>query len=612
MNNIEINQNKIINQITSLSIDMINSSKFGFIQENIDASIVLYNLYANHLIFNKSNSNYLNRDRVIISSSITPALYSTLLVSGFPIELEELINYTKHDIGSPGYPVKGEVNGVDFTSIASNEEVASAVGEAIGEAKLNALFPKLINYKVYCILTSKDLENGSVIESLSLAGKLQLKNLNIIYIGRDNNTNIGMMLQSLGFSVYTVDDITNENINKAMSEGISKEGPSFINIKFGKDKLIEDNLSDDLTLEIKNNLEVRSTPFQVSLNILEDMSTIIGNRLDHVIQDDLVLRSNKELNEFFDEEITIKDFIYEVPDDLQESTYETSKKIIEYLSKYPKVVFASNVLENNISSSNYLGNNIDYEKLSISIAPIMNAISNCGFKTFVFNDISNVYKMLEGITSSSIRGNNTTYVFTTDLLDNSIYGLGNSYIDAISILNDINGLSLYRVADANEVIGAFRNILETSSTNAIALSKKKVPVLKGTDAKSFNNGGYKVRESLDKPYGILISTGRQLYKAIDIANRLEVKGIYLDVVSMPNLNKFLTQTDEYQDEILPVGVRKIVIDSSSSNTWHKLIYDDKYLITIDTPTHSSTEDEVEEVYNFGIEKLEKRVEELLK
>ena len=55
MNNIEINQNKIINQITSLSIDMINSSKFGFIQENIDASIVLYNLYANHLIFNKSN-----------------------------------------------------------------------------------------------------------------------------------------------------------------------------------------------------------------------------------------------------------------------------------------------------------------------------------------------------------------------------------------------------------------------------------------------------------------------------------------------------------------------------------------------------------------------------
>ena len=81
---------------------------------------------------------------------------------------------------------------------------------------------------------------------------------------------------------------------------------------------------------------------------------------------------------------------------------------------------------------------------------------------------------------------------------------------------------------------------------------------------------------------------------------------------MPNLNKFLTQTDEYQDEILPVGVRKIVIDSSSSNTWHKLIYDDKYLITIDTPTHSSTEDEVEEVYNFGIEKLEKRVEESLK
>ena len=119
-------------------------------------------------------------------------------------------------------------------------------------------------------------------------------------------------------------------------------------------------------------------------------------------------------------------------------------------------------------------------------------------------------------------------------------------------------------------------------------------------------------DTRNKPVGIIISSGEELHIAIEVAKRLLVKGIEIRVVSIPNLGRFLNQSPEYIEEILPVEIRKIAIEASSSLSWNKLIYNSKYLITLDEFGCSGKKDDVYKKYGFDVDTLEEKIEELLK
>ena len=132
---------------------------------------------------------------------------------------------------------------------------------------------------------------------------------------------------------------------------------------------------------------------------------------------------------------------------------------------------------------------------------------------------------------------------------------------------------------------------------------------------SINNvkyGGYIVKKEQRQLDGILISSGEELHQAIEISDRLFTKGFDLRVVSMPSLNTFLKQTDEYIDEILPVEKKKIVIEKAPSVVWNKLIFNDKYIISQEEYGASGSKDDVLKKYGFDTDSLEKRVENLIK
>ena len=112
--------------------------------------------------------------------------------------------------------------------------------------------------------------------------------------------------------------------------------------------------------------------------------------------------------------------------------------------------------------------------------------------------------------------------------------------------------------------------------------------------------------------GIVISSGEELHLVLEVAKRLRVKGIDIRVVSMPNLGRFLQQDDEYIENILPVEIRKIVVEASSSYSWNKLIYNSKYLITLDQFGSSGKKEDVYKKYGFDLDSLEEKIENLLK
>ena len=151
-----------------------------------------------------------------------------------------------------------------------------------------------------------------------------------------------------------------------------------------------------------------------------------------------------------------------------------------------------------------------------------------------------------------------------------------------------------------------------SSPAAIILSRNKQPILSSTKANEVYLGGYIVKDFQSRRNGIIISCGEELSYAIKVANKLQSKGIDIRVVSMPNINRFLSQDKEYIDKILPVEVKKIVIEASSSYSWNSIVYNPKYLITIDKFGKSGSKEDVYKEFGFDIESLEERVEELLK
>ena len=181
------------------------------------------------------------------------------------------------------------------------------------------------------------------------------------------------------------------------------------------------------------------------------------------------------------------------------------------------------------------------------------------------------------------------------------------------MLRSLPNLDVFRPADANEVIGSYKAIFEKENgPSAITLARNTVPILEETKANEVEKGGYIAQDTMKKPDGIVISSGEELHLVLEVAKRLKTKGIEIRVVSMPNLNRFLNQSEAYKETILPVEIRKIAVEASSSFSWNKLIYNSKYLITQDTFGTSAKYQDVYKKYGFDVDSLEEKIENLLK
>ena len=204
-------------------------------------------------------------------------------------------------------------------------------------------------------------------------------------------------------------------------------------------------------------------------------------------------------------------------------------------------------------------------------------------------------------------------IFSHDSISVGEDGPTHQPVEQLLGLRSIPNLEVFRPADANEVIGSYKAIMEKKSGPAvITLSRNELPILNTTNAGGVSKGGYVVYDTERKADGIVIATGEEVHQAIEVAKRLLVKGIAIRVVSMPNLNRFLEQDEEYIEEVLPVEIRKIVVEAASSYSWNRLIFNDKYLITLDQFGASGKKDDVYKKFGFDVDSLEAKVEELLK
>ena len=653
----DINQTKIIDQIRCLGIDMINEAGCGHPGIVLGAAPIIYTLYAHHLRFDRNNPKYFNRDRFVMSAGHGSALlYSTLYMAGFDLTLDDLKQFRKLGSKTPGHPEYGVTPGVDMTTGPLGQGIASAVGMAISEAYLRTKYNKeknsIIDYYTYVLCGDGDLMEGVSYEALSLAGTLKLNKLIVLYDSNDVcldgktsltfNENIGMRFVSMGWNVITISDGENyEQISKAIEEAKQSDKPTLIEVKtiIGKYSSVQGTaashgtpLSKEDITSIKEKLGVRDIPFTVSQTTIDDFKYLVEERCSSLSDEfnksleNLSDEEQKEIAYLFndDKTIVLKNLVYNPPENNEEAPRVTSGKVLNSIVKDNSFVlggsadlFAANKTYitdgGNFSSDNYAGKNIFFGVREHAMGAIMNGMALCGLRPYGSTFLSFSDYLRPSMRLACMMNLPVTYIFTHDSISVGEDGPTHQPVEQLLNLRSIPNLDVFRPADINEVIGTYKTIYEkTSSPSAICLSRNSLPILETAKSSDVEKGGYVIFDSQKKPDGIIIASGEEVSKAIEVAKNLRVKGIEIRVVSMPNLNRFLNQNEEYIDEVLPVEVRKIVIEASPSYSWYGLIFNKKYLITLEEFGASGSKDDIYKKYGFDIESLEEKIENLLK
>ena len=304
----EINEQKIVDTIRTLSIDMIHEANSGHPGIVLGAAPIMYSLYAHHLNIDPNFPNFFNRDRFVMSAGHGSALlYATLYLAGFPIELDDLKKFRQINSITPGHPEYGVTKGVECTTGPLGQGVATAVGIALGEKILdarikkdsNSKMQKIIDFKTYVLVSDGDLMEGISYEALSLAGTLALNNLIIIY--DSNNTtldgstkfvfeeDIHLRFKAMGFNTYKVNDGNSiSQLNIEINKAKKSKKPSFIEVKthIGYGSLLQDTnkvhgtpLTDDDINQLKDKLKISKEPFYVNETLRRDLIGFIASRV---------------------------------------------------------------------------------------------------------------------------------------------------------------------------------------------------------------------------------------------------------------------------------------------------------------------------------------------
>lgn len=656
--------NQVINNIKSLGIDMINEAKSGHPGIVLGAAPILYTLYKNHLNINPSDPNWFNRDRFVMSAGHGSALlYSVLFMVGY-LELEDLKQFRKIHSRTPGHPELGITPGVDISTGPLGQGFASAVGMAIASKKLNQelRFPKksfleaessLIDHKVYVLCSDGDMMEGVTSEAASIAGNLKLNNLIVLYdsnhISLDGTTkftlkeNILKKFEAMNWNtIYVKNGNDVSHINRAITKAKSSSKPTIIELNTiigegteleGTSQIHGKPLSNVAIENLKTKLNIPNTPFYVNSEAREYFQQKIATHVNNAYTiwsehyNTFMNQTNHEAYNFlFGKENSFNLLNYEFHFDFEkEATRVTNQEIMKVITQnLPNFIGGSADLssatgtyleeQKDITDQDYSGKNILFGVREQAMGAILNGISTYHYRTFGSTFLSFSDYMKPSIRMSALMKLPVTYIFSHDSINIGEDGPTHQPIEQLASLRAIPNLNVYRPCDANELIGSWNTILKEQTTpNALILSRVDVPNLNISKKELVEKGAYIIFSERNQLQAILIATGTEVHTAIHIAYDLyQTYHIGIRVVSMPCMEKFLEQSKEYQEDILPTGYKKIVIESGSSFGWEKFVYNEKYLICLQNFGFSGSKDEVLKEMNFDYETIKNRVVNLLR
>lgn len=646
-------EEKIIGEIKSLGLDMIEEAGSGHPGIVLGAAPILYTLYLNHLRFDASNPNFYNRDRFIMSAGHgSSLLYSILYFAGYDLSLDDLKAFRRLNSKTPGHPEYSKTPGVEMTTGPLGQGFATAVGYAIAEKHTEALInkkEKVIDYNIYCLCGDGDLMEGVSYEAASLAGSLKLDNLIVLYDsnkitmdGKIDNVfdeDITKRFESMNWTVLTTSDEP-QDIDDAIIKAREADKPTIIQVTttIGKNSSLADSnkshsgcFDKEEISKIKTTLGVRDIPFTISNEAVEEFRSYIKERnkdlvtnfdeIKEMLDEEEMSILNKLINP--DKSIKLTTLDYTKPDDNEELLRISAKKVLNSYSLISPLIIGGNADTSSstkiylneltpFTKDNYIGRNINFGVREHAMASIANGLALAGYRPFVSTFLSFSDYLKPALRLTALMDLPVTYIFTHDSISIGQDGPTHQPVEQLVSLRAVPNMEVFRPADSNEVIGSFKTIYENNSPSSLIIGRGSIKILESTSISATSKGGYIVHNEERKLDGVIIATGEEVTLALEVMQLLKEKGYDLRVVSMPSIERYNSLPKEEKEELLPLGVKKFVIEKGSSYSWYSFVYKDSYLFTLDKFGASGKTEEVNSFYGFTKEEISLKIEALLK
>lgn len=654
---------KTVNAIRVLSADAIQKAKSGHPGMPLGAAPIGFSLYAYHLNFNPEKPFLYCRDRFILSAGHgSMLLYSLNHLFGYDIKMSDIKNFRQLGSITPGHPEYGHTPGVEATTGPLGAGAAMAVGMAMAERHLAGIFNKenyeIIDNYTYALLGDGCMMEGVSNEAFSLAGTLGLNKLIILYdsnnITIEGNCDLAFCedtvkkMEAYGFYTQIVEDGNDiDKINEAIKNAKNqKEKPSFIKIntkigygcpkKEGSASSHGEPLGEDNVCDLRKTLNWQyNEPFFIPDDVYENCASFLDEKIKLTDKKEKIREEYFEkfpemktlYEEYFnfDFEKIINDESIWTYDDKDKATRSSSGEILNKLKEKMKNLFGgsadlapSNKTElkglGDFSKDNYKGQNIHFGVREMAMAGIANGIVLYGglkafvSTFFVFSDYLKPMARLSALMKLPV-----IYVFTHDSIGVGEDGPTHEPVEHLAMFRSMPDFVTFRPADTKETIAGWKYALASKDKPvALVLSRQNLPQLKNTGDNALMGAYIVEKESKKEPDLIMVATGSELNLAVKAREELLKENIDARVVSMPSMELFEMQSEEYKESVLPSSNKKrLIIEALSKFGWGRYMGFEGKSITMDTFGASAPGSVLFEKYGFTVQNVVKTAKELL-
>ncbi|MGB8096431.1 MAG: transketolase, partial [Terracidiphilus sp.] len=580
---------------------------------------------------NPAHSKWADRDRFVLSNGHASAmLYGTLFLSGYGVTMEDLQSFRQWGSRTPGHPERGHADGVEVTTGPLGQGIAMAVGMAIAEKHLVAVYNRpgfnVVDHHTYAMLGDGDLMEGVSHEAASLAGTLGLGKLIFLYddnqISLDGPTSLSYTEDALKrFEAYHwhVQRVADGNDLAALEAAIAAAKaetarPSFIAVRTvigygspraGTSKAHGEPFGAEGTAATKKFFGFpEDQSFYVPADALANWRKAVdrgaaleaawktlfdGYRAAHPELAAEIERTQKGVLKAGWEKA-----IPSFPTNKALATRNAGGAVMNALAEQVPELFGGAA---DLTSStktifkpgasfheDAAGRNVFFGVREFAKAAAVNGIAAhgglipFGSTFFVFSDYCK-----PAIRLAALMQVNSLFVFTHDSIAVGEDGPTHEPIEQLVGLRAIPGLTDLRPADANETAAAWRLALERKGPSFFALSRQDLPVIDPAAHDVYagvSKGAYVVQDAAN-PQVVLIGTGAEVWPCVEAAKLLAAEGIRARVVSFPSWKIFEEQSAVYKSSILPAGVPKLAVEAGVTIGWWKYVGQDGDVVGLD-------------------------------
>ena len=651
-------QQKCVDTIRVLSAEAIEKAKSGHPGICLGAAPIGYELFANHLSFSYKNPNWDNRDRFVLSAGHgSMLLYSLMHMFGYDVSMEDIKNFRQLGSKTAGHPEYRKIAGIETSTGPLGQGVANAVGFAVAEAHLAAIFNRpdypVVDHFTYVLTGDGCLEEGIGYEACSFAGNQKLGKLILLYDSNDItiegdisttfSEDAATRFLAQGWQVIRVNDANNlyllsQAIERAKSD-LTRPSVIICKTKIGYGSPLVGSadchgapLGEENVRLLKENLGWTEEPFTVPENVKAHCMAIAEEKCkaedswnelfasyeraypELAAQYKLFMSGNVDFNAV----AGLNDFTK------PEATRSCGGKVLNAIAKVVPFVMSGSAdlapsTKTEIKGSAYFspdhreGCNIHFGIREHAMSAICNGIQlHGGLKAVCSTFFSFADYMKPGIRMSALMQLPVVYVMTHDSIGVGEDGPTHQPMEQLVMLRSIPGINVFRPCDGKETAAAFVTAFSSQQPTVIIESRQNLPVYENSGMEAMK-GGYILSDCEGTPDVLLIGTGSEVEQCMQAKQILAEQNIKARVVSLPCMEIFEKQSEEYQDSVIPKSVKaRVCVEAASHFSWYKYCRDFGELITMTSFGTSGKAADLFKYFGFTtenvVEKAKKSIE----